>query len=136
MMLQCQGASRYLDGGMGQLRIMSLAGLGTILPQPAPSSSCRTHPWARFPSPSLVPLELHCRLSSFCILQTGTRVPGDVPCVPNTVPSAIPSCFSSLTLLCSYLMVSSVVGFYSSPLFTRLLPERQDTPLTKVGAVG
>lgn len=37
---------------------------------------------------------------------------------------------------CSYLMVSSVVGFYSSPLFTRLLPERQDTPLTKVGAAG
>lgn len=33
-------------------------------------------------------------------------------------------------------MVSSVVGFYSSPLFTRLLPERQDTPLTKVGAAG
>lgn len=31
-------------------------------------------------------------------------------------------------------MVSSVVGFYSSPLFTRLLPERRDTPLTKVGA--
>lgn len=29
-------------------------------------------------------------------------------------------------------MLSSVVGFYSSPLFTRLLPERQDTPLTKV----
>ncbi|KAM9617401.1 protein LMBR1L isoform 4-T4 [Morphnus guianensis] len=32
----------------------------------------------------------------------------------------------------SYLMVSSVVGFYSSPLFTRLLPEWQDTPLTKI----
>lgn len=31
-------------------------------------------------------------------------------------------------------MLSSVVGFYSSPLFTRLLPERQDTPLTKVRA--
>lgn len=56
-------------------------------------SSCRMHLWARFPSPSLVPLELHCRLSSFCILQTGTCVPSNVPCVPNTVPSAIPSCF-------------------------------------------
>lgn len=33
-------------------------------------------------------------------------------------------------------MVSSVVGFYSSPLFTRLLPKQQDTPLTKVGALG
>ncbi|NXI57547.1 LMBRL protein, partial [Chloroceryle aenea] len=30
---------------------------------------------------------------------------------------------------------SSVVGFYRPPLFTRLLPERQDTPLTKVGAL-
>ncbi|NXR70124.1 LMBRL protein, partial [Rhadina sibilatrix] len=39
-------------------------------------------------------------------------------------------------VLIFYLMVSSVVGFYSSPLFTRLLPERQDTPLTKVGAAG
>ncbi|XP_063215317.1 protein LMBR1L isoform X2 [Chroicocephalus ridibundus] len=35
-------------------------------------------------------------------------------------------------VLIFYLMVSSVVGFYSSPLFTRLLPERQDTPLTKI----
>ncbi|NXJ16044.1 LMBRL protein, partial [Odontophorus gujanensis] len=37
-------------------------------------------------------------------------------------------------VLIFYLMLSSVVGFYSSPLFTRLLPERQDTPLTKVRA--
>uniref|UniRef100_A0A8C3S8R2 Uncharacterized protein n=2 Tax=Chelydra serpentina TaxID=8475 RepID=A0A8C3S8R2_CHESE len=29
-------------------------------------------------------------------------------------------------------MVSSVVGFYSSPMFTRLLPVRQDTPMTKI----
>lgn len=93
MMLQCHGASRYPGGRMGQLRVVSLTGLGTIPPQPAPSSSCRTHPWARFPSPSLVPLELHCRLSSFCILQAGTCVPSEVPCVPNAVPSAIPSCF-------------------------------------------
>ncbi|XP_050193409.1 protein LMBR1L isoform X2 [Myiozetetes cayanensis] len=35
-------------------------------------------------------------------------------------------------VLIFYLMVSSVVGFYSSPLFTRLLPERRDTPLTKI----
>ncbi|XP_074931677.1 protein LMBR1L isoform X3 [Phalacrocorax aristotelis] len=35
-------------------------------------------------------------------------------------------------ILIFYLMVSSVVGFYSSPFFTRLLPERQDTPLTKI----
>lgn len=32
----------------------------------------------------------------------------------------------------SYLMVSSVVGFYSSPLFTGLLPRAQDTNLTQV----
>ncbi|NXD74693.1 LMBRL protein, partial [Eolophus roseicapillus] len=38
-------------------------------------------------------------------------------------------------ILILYLMVSSVVGFYSSPLFTRLLPARQDTPLTKVGTL-
>ncbi|KAA8591059.1 hypothetical protein FQN60_002002 [Etheostoma spectabile] len=31
----------------------------------------------------------------------------------------------------SYLMVSSVVGFYSSPLFTGLLPRAQDTNLTQ-----
>ncbi|XP_054254747.1 protein LMBR1L isoform X2 [Indicator indicator] len=35
-------------------------------------------------------------------------------------------------VLIFYLMVSSVVGFYNSPLFTRLLPQRQDTPLTKI----
>ncbi|KAM9115662.1 protein LMBR1L isoform 2-T2 [Pangshura tecta] len=35
-------------------------------------------------------------------------------------------------VLIFYLMVSSVVGFYSSPLFTRLLPARQDTPMTKI----
>ncbi|XP_072214015.1 protein LMBR1L isoform X2 [Excalfactoria chinensis] len=35
-------------------------------------------------------------------------------------------------VLIFYLMLSSVVGFYSSPLFTQLLPERQDTPLTKI----
>lgn len=29
-------------------------------------------------------------------------------------------------------MVSSVVGFYSSPLFTGLLPRAQDTNLTQV----
>uniref|UniRef100_A0A803W7G3 Limb development membrane protein 1 like n=1 Tax=Ficedula albicollis TaxID=59894 RepID=A0A803W7G3_FICAL len=76
--------------GEGQLRVVPLTGLGTIPPQPVSSSSCRMHPWARSPSPSLVPLELHCRLSSFCILQVDTCVPSDVP---NTVPSAIPSCF-------------------------------------------
>ncbi|XP_030324004.1 protein LMBR1L isoform X5 [Calypte anna] len=35
-------------------------------------------------------------------------------------------------VLIFYLMLSSIVGFYSSPLFTRLLPEWQDTPLTKI----
>lgn len=32
----------------------------------------------------------------------------------------------------SYLMVSSVVGFYSSPLFSSLLPRAEDTNLTQV----
>lgn len=32
----------------------------------------------------------------------------------------------------SYLMVSSVVGFYSSPFFTGILPRAKDTNLTQV----
>ncbi|XP_034028302.1 limb region 1 homolog-like protein [Thalassophryne amazonica] len=35
-------------------------------------------------------------------------------------------------VLILYLMVSSVVGFYSSPLFTCLLPRAQDTNLTQI----
>ncbi|KAI1891153.1 hypothetical protein AGOR_G00161970 [Albula goreensis] len=35
-------------------------------------------------------------------------------------------------VLILYLMVSSVVGFYSSPLFTSLLPRTQDTTLTQI----
>ncbi|KAF7238223.1 Protein LMBR1L [Varanus komodoensis] len=35
-------------------------------------------------------------------------------------------------VLIFYLMVSSLVGFYSSPLFTKLLPERHDTAMTKI----
>nr|XP_056718969.1 protein LMBR1L [Euleptes europaea] len=35
-------------------------------------------------------------------------------------------------ILIFYLMISSVVGFYSSPLFTKLLPERHDTTMTKI----
>ncbi|XP_059920644.1 limb region 1 homolog-like protein [Gadus macrocephalus] len=35
-------------------------------------------------------------------------------------------------VLIFYLMVSSVVGFYSSPLFTSLLPRAQDTNLTQI----
>ncbi|XP_028653947.1 limb region 1 homolog-like protein [Erpetoichthys calabaricus] len=35
-------------------------------------------------------------------------------------------------ILIFYLMVSSVVGFYSSPFFTRLLPRKQDTTMTKI----
>uniref|UniRef100_A0A8D0AV17 Limb development membrane protein 1-like n=1 Tax=Sander lucioperca TaxID=283035 RepID=A0A8D0AV17_SANLU len=35
-------------------------------------------------------------------------------------------------VLILYLMVSSVVGFYSSPLFTGLLPRAQDTNLTQI----
>ncbi|KPP62421.1 limb region 1-like protein-like, partial [Scleropages formosus] len=39
---------------------------------------------------------------------------------------------SSFSKYSMYLMVSSVVGFYSSPLFTSLLPRAQDTNLTEV----
>lgn len=60
------------------------------------------------------------------------------PCPPRCPPRCPPGLSHTILLDTprSYLMVSSVVGFYSSPLFTRLLPERRDTPLTKVGAWG
>ncbi|XP_032871328.1 protein LMBR1L [Amblyraja radiata] len=35
-------------------------------------------------------------------------------------------------VLIFYLMVSSVVGFYSSPLFIKLAPRKQDTTMTKI----
>ncbi|XP_041097815.1 limb region 1 homolog-like protein isoform X1 [Polyodon spathula] len=35
-------------------------------------------------------------------------------------------------VLIFYLMVASVVGFYSSPLFIKLLPKKQDTAMTKI----
>ncbi|XP_069509934.1 protein LMBR1L [Ambystoma mexicanum] len=35
-------------------------------------------------------------------------------------------------ILIFYLMVSSFVGFYSSPLFRKLLPQRHDTTMTKI----
>ncbi|XP_041436813.1 protein LMBR1L isoform X1 [Xenopus laevis] len=35
-------------------------------------------------------------------------------------------------ILIFYLMASSVVGFYSSPLFIQLLPQKQNTPMTKI----
>uniref|UniRef100_W5MLV2 Limb development membrane protein 1-like n=1 Tax=Lepisosteus oculatus TaxID=7918 RepID=W5MLV2_LEPOC len=41
-------------------------------------------------------------------------------------------CFFRGCMLIMYLMVSSVVGFYSSPLFTGLLPRTQDTTLTQI----
>ncbi|XP_029361736.1 limb region 1 homolog-like protein isoform X3 [Echeneis naucrates] len=44
--------------------------------------------------------------------------------------TAMPRGMEVITL--SYLMVSSVVGFYSSPFFTSLLPRAQDTNLTQI----
>uniref|UniRef100_A0AAY4CY66 Protein LMBR1L n=1 Tax=Denticeps clupeoides TaxID=299321 RepID=A0AAY4CY66_9TELE len=41
-------------------------------------------------------------------------------------------CLPSLWFNIRYLMVSSVVGFYSSPLFVKLLPIAQDTTLTQI----
>uniref|UniRef100_A0A672Y520 Limb development membrane protein 1 like n=1 Tax=Sphaeramia orbicularis TaxID=375764 RepID=A0A672Y520_9TELE len=53
-----------------------------------------------------------------------------------TVMCVLMVCFNVLELLLDetaiYLMVSSVVGFYSSPLFTGLLPRAQDTNLTQI----
>ncbi|XP_050193408.1 protein LMBR1L isoform X1 [Myiozetetes cayanensis] len=54
------------------------------------------------------------------------------PFCPQHSPQGHPTPVFLLNTPHSYLMVSSVVGFYSSPLFTRLLPERRDTPLTKI----
>lgn len=45
---------------------------------------------------------------------------------------SMPFMMLSLTLNSSYLMVSSVVGFYSSPFFTGILPRAKDTNLTQV----
>ncbi|KAF3860434.1 hypothetical protein F7725_000689 [Dissostichus mawsoni] len=42
------------------------------------------------------------------------------------------TCDVFLKMNVSYLMVSSVVGFYSSPLFTSLMPRAQDTNLTQI----
>lgn len=42
---------------------------------------------------------------------------------------------SVLKVKLSYLMVSSVVGFYSSPFFTGILPRAKDTNLTQVVTV-
>uniref|UniRef100_A0A8B9H0A3 Limb development membrane protein 1 like n=1 Tax=Astyanax mexicanus TaxID=7994 RepID=A0A8B9H0A3_ASTMX len=41
-------------------------------------------------------------------------------------------CFLGRVLSTWYLMVSSVVGFYSSPLFSSMLPRTQDTTLTQI----
>uniref|UniRef100_A0A8D0FMW5 Limb development membrane protein 1 like n=1 Tax=Strix occidentalis caurina TaxID=311401 RepID=A0A8D0FMW5_STROC len=66
----------------------------------------------------------------------GIQVPGEGGGQTGAISFSIFGSFGAAlqVVLIFYLMLSSVVGFYSSPLFTRLLPERQDTPLTKVGA--
>lgn len=48
------------------------------------------------------------------------------PCVSNSFFCVV------LKMTFSYLMVSSLVGFYSSPLFTGLLPRAKDTNVTQV----
>ncbi|NXG40326.1 LMBRL protein, partial [Dromaius novaehollandiae] len=70
------------------------------------------------------------------------RGPGSAPDPPPS-PQATPLgqvSFSALgsfgaalqVVLVLYLVLCSVVGFYSSPLFARLLPRRQDTPLPQI----
>uniref|UniRef100_A0A8C7CSB9 peptidylprolyl isomerase n=1 Tax=Oncorhynchus kisutch TaxID=8019 RepID=A0A8C7CSB9_ONCKI len=51
---------------------------------------------------------------------------------PPTIPADAALEFEVEVILILYLMISSVVGFYSSPLFTGLRPRAQDTTLTQV----
>ncbi|KGL74493.1 Protein LMBR1L, partial [Tinamus guttatus] len=62
----------------------------------------------------------------------GTQVQGGEAL--GQVSFSMLGCFGAVlqVVLIFYLMLCSVVGFYSSPLFTRLLPRRQDTPLPKI----
>uniref|UniRef100_A0A8C5U3Z7 Limb development membrane protein 1 like n=1 Tax=Malurus cyaneus samueli TaxID=2593467 RepID=A0A8C5U3Z7_9PASS len=100
----------------------------------------RASPWQRNLGYPLAMLGL------LALTVSGPGLPGELGVVPILPTALTPSLllhrvsfsiFGSFgaalqVVLIFYLMVSSVVGFYSSPLFTRLLPERQDTPLTKI----
>lgn len=134
-MPRCHGASRYPGGGKGQLRVVSLTGLGTNPPQLVPSlpAGCISGPGFLLHLWFLWSCTAGC--PHFVSFRRALVSPAMSPVSPTLFPAPSHPVFL-LNTPCSYLMVSSVVGFYSSPLFTRLLPERQDTPLTKVGAAG
>uniref|UniRef100_A0A8C3UGA1 Protein LMBR1L n=1 Tax=Catharus ustulatus TaxID=91951 RepID=A0A8C3UGA1_CATUS len=136
-------------GTLGPLSVLSLVGScaplspGHILPA---ELRHRASPWQRnlgYPLAMLGLLALtgiSVLIVCFHVLELllddaamprGIQVPG---WGEGTVSFSIFGSFGAAlqVVLIFYLMVSSVVGFYSSPLFTRLLPERQDTPLTKI----
>uniref|UniRef100_A0AAZ3Q8Q4 Uncharacterized protein n=1 Tax=Oncorhynchus tshawytscha TaxID=74940 RepID=A0AAZ3Q8Q4_ONCTS len=109
----------------------------------------RASPWQRnlgYPLAMLLLLAVTVRrgrltthlASSFkmlCLLFDDTAMPRGME--DPLLGAASFSMFGSLgaavqVILILYLMISSVVGFYSSPLFTRLRPRAQDTTLTQI----
>lgn len=89
----------------------------------------RTLTWAWLPSPCSVHWVLPFKSSLFCILHQSAHF-----FMVSTISACILKDISDvlLKLNLSYLMVSSVVGFYSSPVFTGILPRAKDTNLTQV----
>lgn len=128
-MPRCHGASRYLAGGTGDSE------------EPYPTLA-----WGLFPHNASPPLPAGCVPGPGLLLHLRFlwSCPAGHPHLVSfrralVSPALSPKPSHPVLLLNtprSYLMLSSVVGFYSSPLFTRLLPERQDTPVTKVRVLG
>ncbi|XP_035595131.1 limb region 1 homolog-like protein isoform X2 [Oncorhynchus keta] len=108
----------------GRLTALSTVVLVLIILPPPPEMRRRASPWQRnlfYPLAMLLLLAL----TVACVL------------MDPRLGTASFSMFGSLgaavqVVLILYLMVSSVVGFYSSPLFTSLLPRSQDTNLTQI----
>ncbi|XP_064354617.1 protein LMBR1L isoform X9 [Dromaius novaehollandiae] len=105
---------------------------------------CRASAWQR---------SLGCPLATLCLraltglsvlvvcfhvlelLLDDAAMPGGAQAAPlgQVSCSALGSFGAALqVVLVLYLVLCSVVGFYSSPLFARLLPRRQDTPLPQI----
>uniref|UniRef100_A0A8C7RI66 Limb development membrane protein 1-like n=1 Tax=Oncorhynchus mykiss TaxID=8022 RepID=A0A8C7RI66_ONCMY len=127
----------------GRLTALSTVVLVLIILSP-PEMRRRASPWQRnlfYPLAMLLLLAL----TVACVLMVCFHVLEllfDETAMPSgmgdpRLGTASFSMFGSLgaavqVVLILYLMVSSVVGFYSSPLFTSLLPRSQDTNLTQI----
>uniref|UniRef100_A0A8K9V968 Limb development membrane protein 1-like n=1 Tax=Oncorhynchus mykiss TaxID=8022 RepID=A0A8K9V968_ONCMY len=137
--------SRTLNPSLltGRLTALSTVVLVLIILSP-PEMRRRASPWQRnlfYPLAMLLLLAL----TVACVLMVCFHVLEllfDETAMPSgmgdpRLGTASFSMFGSLgaavqVVLILYLMVSSVVGFYSSPLFTSLLPRSQDTNLTQI----